>query len=201
MKKYWYAAIAFLFIAGCNSDNNAVENRDNHPQTSQVQNTAIRDIDKKNGKQVAGRLARLAEGVGHVNDATAVVLGNYAVVGIDVDANLERSEVGTVKYSVAQALSEDPAGANAVVVADADTNARIREMAQDIQNGRPIQGIMNELADITGRVIPDGPGDHFGPPQTNSLEDEKKEMGSQKERRIMERQQDKQSNHYKDKER
>ena len=61
-----------------------------------------------------------------MNDATAVVLGPYAIVGIDVNKNLDRSEVGSIKYSVAESLKNDPYGARAVVVADPDMNARVK---------------------------------------------------------------------------
>lgn len=108
-------------------------------------------------QEVADRLVELATQLEHVNDATAVVVGGYAVVGIDVDAELDRSEVGTIKYSVAEALKADPLGAYAIVTADADTNYRLREMYRDIQEGRPIAGVMDELAAIVGRLMPQVP--------------------------------------------
>ena len=39
-----------------------------------------------------------------VNDATAVVVGKYAIVGIDVKAKLDRTRVESIKYSVAESL-------------------------------------------------------------------------------------------------
>lgn len=36
-------------------------------------------------------------------------------------------------------------GANAVVVADPDTVSRLKEMGKEIQAGRPVSGIMDEL--------------------------------------------------------
>jgi len=101
----------------------------------------------------------LASSIPDVKDATAVVAGNYAVVGIDVDKDLDRSRVGTIKYSVAEALKDDPLGANAVVVADPDIVERLRVMRQDIQKGKPIKGVMNELAGIVGRLMPQIPYD------------------------------------------
>ena len=46
----------------------------------------------------------VTEHVADVNDATAIVIGKYAVVGIDVKDDLDRSKVETIKYSVAKAL-------------------------------------------------------------------------------------------------
>ena len=55
-------------------------------------------------------------------------LGRYAIVGIDVNSKIERSQVGSIKYSVAESLKKDPHGARAVVVADADTMQRLKEI-------------------------------------------------------------------------
>lgn len=115
------------------------------------------DIDRTEAQKVADRLVKLATGVEQVNDATAIVLGRYAIVGLDVDAKLDRSKVGSIKYSVAEALKADPKGAYAVVTADPDLNFRLREMRKDIQDGRPIAGIMDELAGIVGRIMPQVP--------------------------------------------
>jgi YhcN/YlaJ family sporulation lipoprotein len=107
----------------------------------------------------ADHLVQLATRVKGVKGATAVVVNKVAVVGIDVDDKLERSRVGTIKYSVAESLKEDPLGATALVTADPDLVQRIREMNEDIRKGRPIAGIAEELADITGRIIPQSPLD------------------------------------------
>ena len=77
--------------------------------------------------------------------------------------NLDRSEVGSIKYSVAESLKNDPHGARAVVVADPDLNARLKEVTEDIRIGEPIQGILNELADISGRLMPEIPADLVNP--------------------------------------
>lgn len=59
-----------------------------------------------------------------------------------------------MKYSVAEALKEDPQGANALVTADPDLVQRIRELSDDINKGRPLSGLTDELAEIAGRISP-----------------------------------------------
>ena len=54
--------------------------------------------------------------------------GNMQLLGLMLDKNLDRSEVGSIKYSVAESLKNDPHGAKAVVIADPDTNARLKEI-------------------------------------------------------------------------
>ncbi|RXT14982.1 YhcN/YlaJ family sporulation lipoprotein [Ammoniphilus sp. CFH 90114] len=128
-------------------------------QTERVPQTAEQRETNKDPRATAERLAKLATGVPNVNDATVIVFGNTAIVGIDVRAKLDRPRVGTIKYTVAEALRKDPEGAAAIVVADPDIVQRIREMNQDIQRGRPIAGFAEELADIVGRFMPQLPRD------------------------------------------
>lgn len=120
----------------------------------QVKQTVPEKRQNLSPEERANRLSKLATDVPNVKGATAVVAGRYTVVGIDVDPTLDRSRVGTIKYTVAQALKEDPYGANALVTADTDIVQRLREMREDMRKGRPIRGIVEELADIAGRIIP-----------------------------------------------
>lgn len=99
-------------------------------------------------------MTEIATQMPQVESATSIVLGRYTLVGINLDPTLDRGRAGTIKYSVAQALHEDPQGANALVTADPDLVQRIRELADHINKGRPISGLADELADIAGRISP-----------------------------------------------
>lgn len=162
MRKHILLSILALTftIAACQNANTPPANEASPPQTKQTvrtKQTAPSKDKNESAEATAKRLTKLALRTPQVNDATAIVLGNYAIVGIDVDATLDRSRVGTIKYTVAEALQEDPAGANALVTSDPDIMQRIKEMNADIRKGRPIAGIMEELADIAGRLIPMSP--------------------------------------------
>ncbi|KYD14361.1 YhcN/YlaJ family sporulation lipoprotein [Caldibacillus debilis] len=169
--------LSFLFLllsSGCMGGNNAPEKQGYFPVKNRTENTGetVNENREENVK-TADHLAELAAAVNGVKNARAVVLGRFAVVGIDVDKDLERSEVGTIKYAVAEVLRNDPRGANAVIVADPDLNARLDEMRKDIIDGRPVNGIMEELADIVGRVMPEVPGDLDKPVPKDPAEREK----------------------------
>lgn len=110
-------------------------------------------------EQKADRLESLAKSIPQVKNANCVVIGNTAIIGIDVDPTLERSKIDTIKYSVAEALRKDPDGAKAIVTADLDLGERIRRVRQDIKNGKPFSGFAQELGNIIGRVIPQLPKD------------------------------------------
>jgi hypothetical protein len=104
--------------------------------------------------------------------------------------------VGSIKYSVAESLKEDPRGARAIVVADADTNQRLKEISADIKKGRPIQGIMEELADVAGRLMPEIPGDMIDPNPKNAPEEPKKKL-QENEKKSLEDKQQEESKHHK----
>ncbi|WNS77032.1 YhcN/YlaJ family sporulation lipoprotein [Bacillus sp. DTU_2020_1000418_1_SI_GHA_SEK_038] len=197
MKKQLFIGLAVVLIAGCGINNNQSQENQNQNLVN-VKNSTIQEVDRTTGQQISQRLVNLATSIPNVNDATAVVLGRYAIVGIDVNKNLERSEVGAIKYSVAESLKNDPDGARAIIIADPDITARLREISEDIQVGKPIQGIMNELADITGRLMPEIPADIIDPNPKDGPEDQKKNLNNP-EKQKLEKQQEEQSNHYKDK--
>ncbi|WP_042456027.1 YhcN/YlaJ family sporulation lipoprotein [Neobacillus dielmonensis] len=194
MKRLVMIAMVSLFLIGCNNINK--ENNAQNNSMVKVKNTNIENVDRKTGQQISKRLVSLATSVHDVNDATAVVLGNYAIVGIDVNSKIDRSEVGTIKYSVAESLSKDPYGAKAIVVADADTYQRLKEVQADIKNGRPVQGIMEELADIAGRLMPEVPGNLITPSPKNATDQQDEKLPANQENKLK-KEQEKQSNYQK----
>jgi YhcN/YlaJ family sporulation lipoprotein len=188
--------ISIFVFTGCNNNNNEVAEKADE-KFIKVKNSNIPEVDRQTGQEIAQHLVKLTTGMPNIKDATAVVIGRFAFVGIDVDANIDRSKVGSIKYSVAESLKNDPHGANAVVIADPDITARLKEIAEDIENGRPIQGIINELADISGRLMPEIPADIIDSNPKEAVKDPKKQL-NQSEDKKLEKKQDEQSNHFKD---
>jgi YhcN/YlaJ family sporulation lipoprotein len=176
-------AIVLSVMAGCNN----AQNEASPPQPNNDQQDANRyDVRVKqtvppkreitNKEAVAERLERLANGIGQVNNTTCVVLGNTAVCGIDVDGKLDRSKVGTIKYSVAEAFRKDPYGVHAIVTADMDLAQRIRDLREHMDNGTPVAGFAHELADIVGRVIPQMPSDVGPTPEPRAKSEGSKQL-------------------------
>ena len=195
MKKIFLTSIICLLLTGCSTTSHK-DNANGNNQLVNVKNSYFNHVDRKSGQEISKRLVGLATSIPNVSDATAVVLGNYAIVGIDVNAKIDRSEVGSIKYSVAESLRKDPYGAKAVVIADADTNQRLREIQADIKKGRPIQGIMEELADVAGRLMPEVPGDLITPSPKNATEKPDQKLKGKDEKKLKKEQND-QSNHHK----
>ncbi|AIF43883.1 YhcN/YlaJ family sporulation lipoprotein [Virgibacillus sp. SK37] len=189
--------IIMFFIVGCQqNEEEALESKENNNQKFlQVKNSETTDSENLSNNEIADRLANIASEVPNVQGASAVVAGPYAVVGIDVAKELDRSRVGTIKYSVSEALYHDPYGKTAVVIADADATERIRNMGNKIKQGHPVQGIVDELAAIVGRYMPDFPIKDDQPVDP----DQNKEVLPEEEQKQLDQIQEEQSNHQKDK--
>ncbi|MCG1029778.1 YhcN/YlaJ family sporulation lipoprotein [Virgibacillus halodenitrificans] len=196
-KLYLVQVLIIMFvIAGCQqNEEEALESKENNQQFLQVKNSEPTDLQNLSNKEIADRLANIASDVPNVRGASAVVAGPYAVVGIDVDKDLDRSRVGTLKYSVSEALYHDPYGKTAVVVADADATERIRNMGNKIKQGHPVQGVVDELAAIVGRYMPDFPIQDDQPVDP----DQNKEVLPEEEQKQLDQIQEEQSNHQKNK--
>ncbi|MED3665458.1 YhcN/YlaJ family sporulation lipoprotein [Geobacillus stearothermophilus] len=189
----WLAAFSLLLLGGCNVGNSNEAN-DGDRSLVRVRNTVDEQVENKSGQEIARRIAEIANRVPNVHDATAIVVGKYAIVGIDVGANVDASRVGTIKYSVAEALQKDPYGANAIIIADPDLYTRVRNIGRQIDEGRPVQAFMNEIADIVGRVMPEVPSDLFET-TPNPTKENDGQLNNQEERQLNEHQ-EKQSNHH-----
>lgn len=117
------------------------------------------DVEGESDVALKDHFEQLAMRVPGVNGAHCVVMNNVAVVGIDVDGSLTRSRVGSVKYSVAEAIRKDPRAVRALVTADMDITSRLNEMGRHISKGNPVSGFAAEMADIIGRIMPQLPED------------------------------------------
>lgn len=188
------ALISSLFIAGCQQEEEPMANDQENNQILQVKDSDPTEKKNLNNTEIASRLANIASDIPGVNDAASVVAGPYTVVGIDVDKDLDRSRVGSIKYAVLEALYHDPYGKTAVVVADGDVMERIRGMGNKINQGYPVQGVVDELAAIVGRYMPEAPVPENQPQEP----DQNKEVLPQEEEQQLDDVEDEQSNHHKD---
>ncbi|GAA0446063.1 YhcN/YlaJ family sporulation lipoprotein [Lentibacillus halophilus] len=148
-----------VLLSGCqqNNDEESLPEETGNNRYIQVEDSDQTEQSDLSSHDIASHLAGVAGDIPNVHDATSVVAGPYAVVGIDVDKDLDRSRVGSIKYTVLEALQKDPYGKTAVVVADGDVVERIRSMHDKIRQGYPVQGVIDELSAIVGRYMPDFP--------------------------------------------
>lgn len=194
--RIWSFVIVCLFLlAGCqNTQNDAAKLEEENQDTNhfvQIESPTLDEAEDQSNTKIANHLAEVASNVPEVNQASALVAGPYTVVAIDIDAEIDRSRVGSIKYSVSEALYHDPWGKTAVVVADPDLMARFRDIGDRIEQGHPVQGVVDELSAIVGRVIPEFPVQEDQPIES---EDNKEILDEEKEEQLDDIQ-DEQSNH------
>lgn len=171
MKKFFVSlTIIFVVLTAC-MDTDSEQNEESNEQLKQTNDSQQAPEEDVSNQKTAEHLAQLANRVSGVDEATAIIAGPYAIIAIDVDETLDRERVGTVKYSVSEALYKDPYGKTAVVIADADLIERFKQMGNKIQEGLPLEGVVEELAAIVGRYMPVMPT-RDQPNQTDTNENE-----------------------------
>lgn len=175
--------IPIFLIIGCQdtTDDAALNEKKTPNQEINVENTSRKKDNNFSNREIADHLGEVANSVSDVNDAVAIVAGPYAVIGLDLDSKLDRSRVGTIKYSVLEALQKDPYGKTAVVVADGDITERIKSMNNQIQQGYPVQGVVEELAGIVARYMPNFPVPEQGPVEPDK---NKEQLPKDKEQKL-----------------
>ncbi|MEK3804986.1 YhcN/YlaJ family sporulation lipoprotein [Metabacillus sp. JX24] len=193
------ALVLVLMLSACSFNQGSEQNRseDQNGKPMNVRNSVNEPVEKKTGQQISRRLVDLAGRVPGVNDASAVVLGRYAIVGIDVNSELDRNKAESIKYAVAESIQHDPYGANAVIIADADTTVRLKAIGKDIQQGKPISGILDELAAIVGRVMPEIPNDALNNQNRHNrpTEQDNNQLNSKEQKELDREQNDQSENH------
>ncbi|PKR78494.1 hypothetical protein CEY16_01685 [Halalkalibacillus sediminis] len=164
-----------LFLAGCMSQQN--QGGPSLEEPTPISDSEIEQSNEHSNQQAAKRLSQLASDVPNVQDATAVVFGSYTIVGVDVDGDLDRSRVGTIKYSVAEAIKHDPFGHYAFVIADADITDRLRKMNERIRQGHADEAILDEISNLVARFIPETPPKETAPNPNNRPNEDNQEQG------------------------
>ncbi|MDA8212272.1 MAG: YhcN/YlaJ family sporulation lipoprotein [Clostridia bacterium] len=102
----------------------------------------------------ADDIARKAAAIDGVNRAYVVVVGNVALIGVDLKKNIEGAKVERIRELAASRAKEDPRIVNAVVETDPDAVGRIQGMARGIAEGRPISDFFKEIGEFFNRAKP-----------------------------------------------
>lgn len=157
--KYISILILSILMVACqqSNDNQATNEKTKDNGMIHVKNSDPIQRKELSNQEIADRLANIADRMPDVDRATALVAGPYTVVGIEVDKDFDRSKVGSIKYTVAEAVHKDPYGREAIVVADPDVVERVKHMGDKMAQGHPVQGIIDELSALIGRIMPEVP--------------------------------------------
>jgi YhcN/YlaJ family sporulation lipoprotein len=130
-----------------NTDNNLGYNNNNDALGNNVRlNTTTQSTDD---------LERAVEQVQGVKDATVVISGNTAYVGLDLDNNTNTVNNTNIKNNVTQQIRASNTNINTVYVStETGFMDRLRDVGTGIRGGRPISGFTTELRDMVRRINP-----------------------------------------------
>lgn len=105
------------------------------------------------------RAEKIADAVTHeipqVKDSRVVISEHMAYVSVEIDKTADSSESMQLKDEISRvAKTADPAIDTVYVMEDADTFTRMKEIGQDIADGKPVSGFLEELENMFVRVTP-----------------------------------------------
>ncbi|MHB1394214.1 MAG: YhcN/YlaJ family sporulation lipoprotein [Clostridia bacterium] len=121
-------------------------------------------LNNTGGTTQADRIARSLEQMTGVDNATVVVNGNTAYVGIDTDGDLTGRNISygnatgldAVKRSCAQRVkTADPSIQTVYVSTDTNFFERLRRVGDGVRNGGSVDGFRNELTTLIRGLTPE----------------------------------------------
>ncbi len=141
--------------------NNTTNEKDNNTNMQNQQDNAAanptdRTVDNSDLNQRAEKIAdAVVEQVAQVKDARTVISEKMAYVSVAIDETADTAESATLKDEISQVVKKTDTEIDTVyVMEDADTFTRMKEIGEDIANGKPISGFAEELENLFVRVTP-----------------------------------------------
>ena len=179
MRKYhknlgfvWIIFAFIIFLSGCTKGSASTKERENTtnrlwtslPKVPQniseykvdysyrKPETVIEPVqDTKKAKQMASMIAALPE----IEKATVLLTGNTALVGIHISQTLSNDQLDALKEKIQnQIQKEQPHIRHVSVTHSPELVGRMTVIAEDIMEGRPIQGLADEIGVILRRATP-----------------------------------------------
>lgn len=109
------------------------------------------------GVRYADDIAREISDLKEVDSAYVLMMGRRAYVAVMLDPKAGQRELTSqLKRKIAQrAKAVDPLVQRVYVSANPDFVKQLRDYSEDIQTGRPVEGIVDQLSDIIRRTFPE----------------------------------------------
>lgn len=93
--------------------------------------------------------------VAQVKDARTVISEKMAYVSVSIDETADTDQSAALKDEISQVVKKTDTEIETVyVMEDADTFTRMKEIGEDIANGKPVSGFAEELENMFVRVTP-----------------------------------------------
>ena len=139
---------------GMNSDMNGTTNMNGANGTGNT--TRMGTVNNNSLHQRAEKIAdAVVDDIDAVKDARVIISDKMAYVSVSITETAGADTAKTLKEEVGQVVKKtDTAIEDVYVMEDADTFTRMKEMVDDIADGKPVSGFIEELDNMFTRVMP-----------------------------------------------
>lgn len=142
-----------------NVDNNEGVDNNILPGEEDKDNVDGNNTDTADGGDLHQRAEKIADAVvkniAQVKDARTVISERMAYVSVEIDKTADTAESATLKDEISKVVKKTDTEIETVyVMEDADTFTRMKEIGEDIGNGKPVSGFIEELENMFVRVTP-----------------------------------------------
>lgn len=143
---------AFLFslFAGCSAQKKPM------PEGTAPEKAPAIDENRSQARarDAADDISRRVLKISGVKSAYVVVVGNVALIGINIEGGKQEKGINDIKNEAADRAEADKRIVRAYVSADPDIVARIREISDNVRKGRPLTEYLDEIGEIIQRLTP-----------------------------------------------
>lgn len=156
------AVVLSLSLIGCGTPDSTKDNKNTVNETTK-QEVKKNTNGNTNGMNKLGdysseRVKKVENAVNKiqgVKSSAVVITGDRALVGINLDSNIEDAKTKQIKTEVEKtAKSVDKSLTSVAVSSDADVFTRISKVGEGLKSGKPFSEFTNEVEEIFRRVLP-----------------------------------------------
>ena len=141
---------------GMNSGMNGTTNMNGTNSTDNATRMGTSTTGSNSLHQRAEKIAdAVVDDIDAVKDARVIISDKMAYVSVSITETAGADTAKTLKEEVGQVVKKtDTAIEDVYVMEDADTFTRMKEMVDDIADGKPVSGLIEELDNMFTRVMP-----------------------------------------------
>ncbi len=141
---------------GMNSGMNGTTNMNSTNSTDNATRMGTSTTGSNSLHQRAEKIAdAVVDDIDAVKDARVIISDKMAYVSVSITETAGADTAKTLKEEVGQVVKKtDTAIEDVYVMEDADTFTRMKEMVNDIADGKPVSGFIEELDNMFTRVMP-----------------------------------------------
>ncbi|WP_058485636.1 YhcN/YlaJ family sporulation lipoprotein [Defluviitalea phaphyphila] len=165
--------LTFMFLLGLTGCNKSIENRVNYSNENTIKGY-IEEFDRSNPYNIpeqvdknidinnseynterASNIAKVINNFEQVDDTTVIIVGNTALIGIDLISGISEEEIGEIKKLIEEkTFLTDTSLKNVSITTSEEMVKRIKEIAKNLREDRKEEGLVDEINSIIRRITP-----------------------------------------------